>query len=173
MAAGYTLRAIRLRLDAGLAPQPRPPITRPLGTHPRFAELILNEALLGCARRGWEPARSGMLLVGHGTGRDPTSGGTARRHAATVMHAGRFAEVGIAFLDEPPTVPEALARLESPHVVVVGLFLDRGEHGEADIAGLLAGSGARAYYTGPLGVDPLVPDLVLDQLRRLDGIVAA
>lgn len=173
MAAGYTLRAIQRRLDEGLAPHPRPPMSRPLGVHPRFADLILNEALLGCARRGWDPGASGMLLVGHGTGRDPTSGGTTRRHAATVMATGHFAQVGIAFLDEPPAVPDALARFDCPHVVVVGLFLDRGEHGEADIPALLAGAGDRADYTGPLGVDPLVPDLVLDQLRALRSDAAA
>ena len=172
MAAGYTLRAIQTRLDQGLAPAPRPPMTRPLGTHPRFAELILNEARLGCARRGWDPARTGMLLVGHGTGRDPTSGKTTRRHAATVMATRRFAEVGIAFLDEPPSVPDAIARFESGHVVVVGLFLDRGEHGEADIPELLAGTEARTHYTGPLGIDPLVPDLILDQLHALTPVAA-
>lgn len=39
------------------------------------------------------------------------------------------------------------------------------EHGEEDIPALLEGVGKHALYTGPVGVDPMVPDLVLDQIR--------
>jgi sirohydrochlorin cobaltochelatase len=173
MAAAYTLRAMRTRLEHAFPPGERPLLTRPIGTHPRFADLILNEGRLGCTRRGWQPDASGLLLVGHGTRRDPTSGRTTRRHAAMVMAAKAFQEVGIAFLDEPPSVPEAMARFATSNVVVVGLFLDRGEHGEEDIPELLQPFGPRTHYTGPVGLDPLVPALVLDQLRALAADAAA
>ena len=47
--------------------------------------------------------------------------------------------------------------------VVVGLFVDAGEHGEEDIPALLAPAGERAVYAARIGPDPLVTELLLDQ----------
>jgi sirohydrochlorin ferrochelatase len=49
--------------------------------------------------------------------------------------------------------------------VVVGLFVDAGEHGEEDIPGLLAPASVRAAYAGPIGPDPLITELILDQAQ--------
>lgn len=173
MAEGYTLRALSARLEDGLPPQQRPLVLPALGVHPRFASLIEREAEVGCADKGWPMRETALLIVGHGTRRDPNSGGTTRGHAVEIERRGRFAEVAVAFLDQEPSVPDALAALTAPRCVAVGLFLDRGEHGEEDIPELLAPAGGRAVYTGPVGVDPLIPDLILEQLhamRARDGV---
>jgi sirohydrochlorin cobaltochelatase len=163
MAEAYTLRAMTRRLeDAAGRPFQVAPV---LGTHPRFTDLILGEGLAGCTAGGWAPAETGLLLVGHGTRRDPNSGETTYRHAKRVRAAARFAEVAVGFLDQDPSIEEALSALPAARVVAVGLFMDRGEHGEEDIPALLAASGREAIYSGPVGVDPLVPDLILDQIR--------
>jgi sirohydrochlorin cobaltochelatase len=178
MAEGYTLRAMLRRLGDG-APAPGPAAGRglllcpPVGTHPRLAVAMAAKALVACRARSWPPEETALLIVGHGTRRDPNSGATARRHARWIGAGGAFAEVAVAFLDEPPAVPEALAGLTAPRCVAVGLFVDRGEHGEEDIPRLLAsaaGDGWRgaAAYAGPIGPDPLVADLILDRVRAAE-----
>ena len=57
-----------------------------------------------------------------------------------------------------------LARLATPHVVVVGLFADSGSHGESDVPRLLEVAGRDAAYTGPVGLAPEMPRLILDQV---------
>ena len=48
---------------------------------------------------------------------------------------------------------------------MVGLFIDRGEHGEEDIPAILAEADPEAVYTGPIGADARVTDLLLDQIN--------
>ena len=125
----------------------------------------MREGLAGCAARGWAPGETGLLLVGHGTRRDPNSSGTACGHAGRVRGAGGFARVAVGFLDQDPSVAAALTAMEPERVVAVGLFLDRGEHGEEDIPALLREADREAIYSGPIGVDPMVPVLILDLVR--------
>jgi sirohydrochlorin cobaltochelatase len=165
MAEGYTLQAMLRKLEG--ATDPARPITvcRPIGVHPRLADMIATRARALCATRGWRPADTALLIVGHGTERHPDSDATARRHAAQIAARPIFAEVATGFLDERPLVPEALRALRAPQCVAVGLFVDAGEHGEEDIPTLLAPAGERAVYAGPIGPDPLVTELILDHAR--------
>ena len=173
MAEGYTLAAMRQRLAAARAPEQEVCVCRPVGSHPRLAEAIVARAVATCVTEGWRPAETGLLLVGHGTERHADSDATARQHAELIAARGRFAEVTTAFLDQAPRVAEALVALRAPGTVAVGLFVDRGEHGEENIPALLAPAGARATYAGPIGLDPLVTELVLDQVRAAAARVAA
>jgi sirohydrochlorin cobaltochelatase len=163
MAEGYTLQAMLGKLEGATDRASRVTVCRPIGVHPRLAEMIATRARALCATRGWPPGDTALLIVGHGTDRHPDSGATARRHAAQIAARRIFAEVVTGFLDERPLVPEALAALSAPHCVAVGLFVDAGEHGEEDIPALLAPAGERADYAGPIGPDPLVTELILDQ----------
>ena len=163
MAEGYTLQAMLRKLESAIDRARRVTVCRPIGVHPRLAEMIATRARALCATKAWRPGETALLIVGHGTERHPDSGATARRHAAQIAAAAIFAEVATGFLDEPPRVPEALGALRAPHCVAVGLFVDAGEHGEEDIPALLAPAGERAVYAGPIGPDPLVTELILDQ----------
>jgi sirohydrochlorin cobaltochelatase len=174
MAEGYTLDAMRRKLRPAVPPSSRATLSRPVGVHPRMADAMAAKASALCAARGWRPEGTALLIVGHGTERHPDSGGTAYRHAAQIAAQGIFAEVATGFLDEPPRVPDALQRLRAERCVAVGLFVDAGEHGEEDVPELLAPAGDRAAYAGPIGPDPLVTDLILDQVHAaLEGDLAA
>jgi sirohydrochlorin ferrochelatase len=67
-------------------------------------------------------------------------------------------------------VPDALEGLSAARCVAVGLFVDAGEHGQQDIPALLAPARERAAYAGPIGPDPLIAELILDQV---DAALAA
>jgi sirohydrochlorin cobaltochelatase len=163
MAEGYTLDAMLQKLEATTDRPARVTVCRPIGVHPRLADGIATRARALCAARAWRPGDTALLIVGHGTERHPESDATARRHAAEIAARGIFAEVATGFLDERPLVPQALCALRAPQCVAIGLFVDAGEHGEEDIPALLAPAGDRAAYAGPIGPDPLVTELILDQ----------
>jgi len=169
MAEGFTLRAMLRKVEPVLRSRAGLALCRAVGTHARFAAMMAMRGRAECAQRGWPTSRTGLLIAGHGTRRDAGSAATARDHAATIEQQGLFGEVAVAFLDEPPTIPAALSERRMPHCVAVGLFVDRGEHGEEDIPELLALAGDRAAYAGPVGTDPNVVGLILDQVRAADA----
>lgn len=160
MAEGFTLRKM---LDK-VGHDPDVAVCRPIGTHPGIADVMADMARSACSSKGWETRETALLVVGHGTVRHPDSGVTARGHASRIATNDDFCEVVVAFLDEPPGVTEVLARIAASHCVVVGLFIDRGEHGENDVPRLLAASDHDAIYAGPVGADPRIPDLLLNQV---------
>jgi sirohydrochlorin cobaltochelatase len=173
MAEGYTTDVV---LPAALAETSVAPgrltACRPLGTNPRLASLVAGRATAACRRLAWRPATTTLLLVGHGTPRHPRSSHSAIGLAARIVEAGGFAEVATAFLDAPPSVPEAIAHCAAERCVAVGLFADRGPHGEADVARALAAVDGAAY-AGPIGVDPAIADLVLGQVAAADRLRSA
>lgn len=174
MSEGYTLQTMLRKLAGASAHGVQLTLCRPIGVHPHVADMIAAKALALCAGRVWPAADTGLLVVAHGTERQPDSGATARRHAAQIAKRSLFAEVTAGFLDEPPRVAEALDGLRATYCVAVGLFADAGEHGEEDIPALLAPAGDCAVYAGPIGPDPLITELILDQVHaaRETGIAA-
>jgi sirohydrochlorin cobaltochelatase len=163
MAEGYTLQAMLAKLERAPDRSRRVTVCQPVGVHPRLADVIAAKARALCARKAWRPADTALLIVGHGTERHPDSGATTHRHAGQIAAQGIFAQVTTGFLDEHPRLPQALDALGGAQCVVVGMFVDAGEHGEEDIPALLAPAGERAVYAGPIGPDPLVTELILDQ----------
>lgn len=154
----------------------------PVGTHPRLTEVIARHVEETCRVHDLDPAAVSVLLVGHGTPRDPVSGEAARRHAARLEERAGFARVRAAFLEEPPYLKDAAEGLGGRPTVAVGLFAEAGAHGEEDVPRLLglgpaagppgraaAGDGAaRIWYAGPIGPDPEIAEIVLDQVRAFD-----
>ncbi|MDH3659151.1 MAG: hypothetical protein OEU92_03820 [Alphaproteobacteria bacterium] len=163
MADGYTLKAMRRQLDP-ITPTLRSlTIAPPLGVHPGLAELIVETATDICRTRGWPPARTDLVIAAHGTRRDPNSGKSAFDHVETIRARRIFAAVRTGFLDQAPMLAEITAASRACQVVV-GLFIDRGEHGEEDIPAILGEVDPAAVYTGPIGADPRITDLLLDQI---------
>ena len=93
------------------------------------------------------------------------SAATARQHAAAIQARRLFAEVAVAFLDEPPSVAEAVAGLRAPFVAAVGFLTDAGTHGAGDVARLLRATGRPGVYFGPIGPDPALRPLIIAQAR--------
>lgn len=166
MADGYTLKAMRRRL-AALEPLLRSLfVTAPLGLHPDLADVVIETATEACRARGWPRADTELLIAAHGTRRDPNSGKSAFDHVRTIRDRSIFAAVRTGFLDQDPTLGDVIAASRARHHVALGLFIDRGEHGEEDIPAILDKVDPAAVYTGPIGVDPRVADLLLAQVDQ-------
>ena len=164
MCEGYTNNVTLPRL-LGLETTAKNRLTLcpPVGTNPRLAGLIMRRAAAGCRANGWEPSETALLLVAHGTRRVLASSLTARRHAAAITETATFASASAAFLEEPPSVAEALTTPNARHVVCIGLFADHGAHGEGDVSQLLSAARPDGFYAGPIGADPDMAGLIAEQ----------
>jgi sirohydrochlorin cobaltochelatase len=143
-----------------LAPQGGWRLTAPVGTSPHLARLVFSRALGCCCEHRWSPATTSLLLIAHGTPRHGASAAHAKNMAeAPLRHA--FAAVGHSLLEEPPLPAAAAAALPGDRVVAVGLFLDKGPHGETDVREALAHVAKPVAYAGAIGAEPGLVPLIL------------
>jgi sirohydrochlorin ferrochelatase len=157
MADGFIMRLLRDRLAGEIDVTLR----QPVGVDPRLAALIAGKAVATCAKRGWRLEASSLLLVGHGTPRHAGSTAAVERHAAVLAAEGTFADVRTAYLDQSPFLVETAASLDRP-CVAVGLFVDDGPHGRDDVLEALAGAKVTVVYTGAIGGDPAIVELIAE-----------
>jgi sirohydrochlorin cobaltochelatase len=135
-------------------------LAEPVGTEPAVANLIVAAAHETAACHEWADEKTLVVLVAHGTIRDPQSGAAARDHAARIAATGRFAAVAAGYLDEPPSVGDLLAARDAPFAVGIGLFADAGPHGAGDAAAPF-GTDFASAYAGPVGPLPAMTEIVL------------
>jgi sirohydrochlorin cobaltochelatase len=149
----------------------------PVGTHDAMSRVIAHraDAVLD-ARAGPDV---GMAVVGHGTERNANSAKAVQYHADRIRAQGRFAQVEALFMDEAPEVEALTEHVHTEDIVVVPLFVADGYHTQEDIPediGLTDDyrdgydvpahvDGRRVWYTGAVGTDPLVADVLLERAR--------
>ena len=167
MCAGFTMDRLREVIDVHPA-APRIVLAESIGAKAAIADLAANIAADACRPRNWRIEKTGLLLIGHGSGRNSVSAQTTRDHAARIAATGRFAAVTTAFLDEPPSPAEALAGLGTPNSVAVGLFAEHSLHSEDDVPRLL-GEGRDVHYTGPIGTAPDLAEIIVAQAYESFG----
>jgi sirohydrochlorin cobaltochelatase len=117
-------------------------ITPPVGEHPRFAELVIEAlthiapGLPGC----WPTDQSqavadhrAVIVVGHGTSKHPGSRDTTFAIVER-MRALHIAErVEPAFLDDEPSIADAVAACRGMKITAVANFIAKGSHVEDDV----------------------------------------
>jgi sirohydrochlorin cobaltochelatase len=148
----------------------------PIGTSPRLAELVRRRVAAFCHTRDLKPGSVSLLLIGHGTPRHPASSSVTRKLARAMETRGWFARTGVAFLDEPPFVADALQALGGETVVALGLFAAGGVHGADDVPQLLATGSHDArpvHYAGAVGAGPGILGLILERVRAFETDGAA
>ncbi len=131
-------------------------VTAPVGELDEMADLIIEQAVLAAADTGVEVSDAHLLLIGHGTPRDPVrSGATTYRHAETVRHRKVFRSVHAGFLEQDPTVADAFAAIPgSEPVIVVPYLIASGGHGADDIPSDLGE--APGTRTATIGIRPVL-----------------
>ena len=166
MAEGYTYDVLlRGQLsDAGPAAE-RVRLARPVDVHPRLADIAVAQARDVCARQGWAPDGVHVLIAAHGTSKHRATGDSARALAVGIDAQSDFKAVQVAFLESPPSIEEALRAIAPDPCVVVGFFLDAGDHAESDVPAAIARAHPKAGYTGAIGNDPALADIVADLAR--------
>jgi sirohydrochlorin cobaltochelatase len=154
----------------------------PPGRHPRMAEAIMAQAEKALAQTDCRDAA--LLLVGHGTDRNENSAETAWEQAERIRRSGRFAECGVAFLEQDPSVSGWRDLIGSRDLVVVPFFLSEGKHSYTDIPRRMGlarhprdpgfrnpqttEGGRRVYYAGTAGMAPTLDQVILAQVEAFD-----
>lgn len=155
----------------------------PAGKHPAMTGLLLREAR--AVAPDVDPARTCLVIVGHGTGLDDNSSEAARMQARRIAESGAYAEAISAYMEEPPRIADWDSLTTQPNVVVVPFFISDGLHSYQDIPVLLglteapgpAASqsevfrhnphhlrGRRLYYGAAIGTGPGFEDILLEQV---------
>lgn len=105
--------------------------TPPVGTHPMMAEIINDMAreVLG----DWTVEQTSLLVVGHGSGKNPCSKQSLLGHLQEVRNNTDFAQVADLWLEELPVVSSWKEVATKRHIIVIPYLLNDGQHGGWDI----------------------------------------
>ena len=105
--------------------------TPPVGTHPMMAEIINDVAreVLG----DWTVEQTSLLVVGHGSGKNPCSKQSLLGHLQEVRNNTDFAQVADLWLEELPLVSSWKEVATKRHIIVIPYLLNDGQHGGWDI----------------------------------------
>ncbi len=160
----------------------------PVGIHPNMTRLLLQRA--GEVAPGVAREATSLVIVGHGTNLNDNSTKAIKAQVELIKNGGHgFAEVLDAYMEEAPLVAEWDQLTSAPNVVVVPFFIADGLHSYQDIPVLLgiaedegkAASqsevfrhnphllrGRSLYFSGAIGTEPLMADVILDQVAEYD-----
>lgn len=168
----------------------------PVGNH-----ALMTDALLKRAREvapDVPPEQTTVFIVGHGTNLNDNSAKAAKDQVKKIRDLSAYGEVLSAYMEEPPLIAEWDTLSSQPNVIVVPFFIADGLHSYEDIPVLLgirdepgiAASanqaeifrhnpyhlrGKKLYFTSSIGTEPLMADVILDQVRAFDqahGVMA-
>lgn len=103
-----------------------------------------------------------LLLIGHGSSKNPNSRGPTDRLARQMAETGLFASVHTAFWKEAPSVAEALAEIAADDVWVVPNFAAEGYFTREAIPAAISTSGyhGRVHQTLAIGAHPRMEDII-------------
>ncbi len=162
-----------------------------VGTHDSMTEVLVRRAREVVARYPFPRAPRGsetaVMIAGHGTSYRRDSREAIERQVARLRERGEFAEVHGVFLEEEPGVDRVWEMTECRNLVLVPFFMSDGLHTREDIPVLLgepadrvrervrsgrAGwrnpgerGGKRLWYAEPVGLEPGLPEVVLELAR--------
>ena len=164
----------------------------PVGSHPRMTEVLLHRARE--VAPGVPEEETSLLIVGHGTDLNDNSARAAKDQAGRLAQRTRYATVLNTYMEEEPLVAKWADLTETRHVVVVPFFIADGLHSYQDIPVLLGIEsepvdpasrqtvfrrnpyrvrGRELYYASAIGTEPLIADVILDQVAAFDRAQAA
>lgn len=116
-----------------------------------------------------------IVLIGHGSARQPESARPILALAEALRERGPWTEVNAAFMKQDPRLDRALEQVTAKRVVIVPVFAGKGYYTDVLIPrgmgldGPLARRGGRTLImTQPVGCDPRIPGLMA---CRADGVV--
>jgi len=107
-------------------------VLAPLGLDPGLPGIIGRRLVERARADGVRPEQANVILMAHGSRRDPASRLAAQALAERLKNGSPFHAVTVALLEEPPSLQQAVAGLAGP-ILLVGLFCGDGMHGAEDV----------------------------------------
>jgi len=135
-------------------------IFAPLGIDPGLAPIVARHLAARIRAEGRQAEQTNVILMAHGSRRDPASRLAAQGLAERLVGSVPFRSVGVALLEEPPSLQQATAGLVGP-ILVVGLFCGDGMHGAEDVWREIAQCGrADIVFAGNIGEFDGIDELI-------------
>jgi sirohydrochlorin cobaltochelatase len=140
-----------------------------VGSHAGITEVLESRLLRHCEMFGIDSKSLSVLLVGHGSAQNPGRARSLRRHVAALEARGRFGWIRIAYLEEAPSVADALSCARVHVVATVGYLANGGIHATQDLPALIAAERDQrgthwppVHDLGSIGSDEAMPRLIMD-----------
>lgn len=117
-------------------------MSRVLGVHESLPQRIANHVLATMRAFAFEPAETTVVVIGHGTRRNATSGQSTYALTAALGSVlaqeltgsgSSLPQFKTAFLDQDPTAEVIAAEVDTPNVLIVPFLISRGPHTTEDI----------------------------------------
>ncbi|MDQ3591228.1 MAG: hypothetical protein M3392_13465 [Actinomycetota bacterium] len=146
----------------------------PLGTFEGMPEVILERTQ--DLMRGKEVSgRTALVLLGHGTDLNKSSGGVIYLNAGRIRERGIYDLVEVGFLDQEPEIGEVVANVEAENVILIPVFIAEGWHTRETIPEDLGLTGEvtvredkTIFYGAPVGTHPSMANLIVARARETE-----
>lgn len=136
----------------------------PIGMCPELLELGVDISEESRTLNGWTNNAWDLLLVAHGSSKDPASRRGTEKFATGILGRTSAHRVVISFIEEAPFVGDVVKGLKRP-TIVMGLFAAPGGHALDDVPEALEQSSVPVTYTGAIGGHPKVVDVIMATLK--------
>jgi len=121
------------------------------------------------------PGRRALVLLGHGTDLNKSSGGVIYLNADRIKERGLYDIVEVGFLDQAPEIGEVVEKIEAENVILIPVFIAEGWHTRETIPeelGLTGEVTARndktIFYGAPMGTHPSMAGLIVARARETE-----
>ena len=144
----------------------------PLGTFEGMADVILERT--DDLMRGRETSgRTALVLLGHGTDLNKSSGGVIFLNACRIRERRLYDLVEVGFLDQEPEIGGVVKSVEAENVILIPVFIAEGWHTRETIPEDLGLTGEvtvreekTIYYGSPVGTHPSMANLIAARARE-------
>jgi sirohydrochlorin cobaltochelatase len=144
----------------------------PLGAFEGMPDVIL-ERTEDLMRGRKVSGRTALVLLGHGTDLNKSSGGVIYLNAGRIRERGIYDLVEVGFLDQDPEIGVVVDRVEAENVILIPLFIAEGWHTRETIPedlGLVGEVTLRddktIFYGAPVGTHPSMANLIIARARE-------
>jgi len=155
----------------------------PVGVHSRMTEVLLGRAETVLEGATIDLAETCLFIAGHGTSQNQNSTKIIYHQVELIRARKLYGECQAFFMEQPPLMKDWPDLTAKKNVIVVPFFISDGLHSFEDIPVLLEISndmkkegfrnpteikGRRLWYATALGSEPLIADVILDQVKFFD-----
>lgn len=149
----------------------------PIGLDPNITKVILNRAEECVGKWPLKKEEACLLIAAHGNSKSENSGTVAKDQAAKIKAMRIFGDCCAVFMEEEPYIRDWPKLNRFLNVITVPFFVSEGAHVTRDIPQMLgiireeksphAIEDCRLWYANSVGSDPLISEMILDQVNHL------
>lgn len=139
-------------------------VCSPIGLSDGLVSLVANVAEETRQSNEWHEKQWDVLLVAHGSSKNPASRQGTEKIAQSLNGQTSAKNIRTCFIEETPFVQDVAKTLNQP-TAVIGLFAAPGGHALDDVPEALRNAQVPVPYSGAIGDDPRMVDVIMVALE--------